>query len=183
MFFGKLGSVTDPPLHVVFVCTGNRFRSALAEVIFRKLARDAAAVESFGTLEVGSAPPLDQAVAEAERLGYDLDGHHSRPLRGADLSSADLVVGFERHHVAAAVVDAGARRERSFTLPELLELLRPARTAREAIAQAGRARTDPTIASAPEVADPYGLPYAKQRVIADDVHALTNRLARALFPT
>jgi len=174
--------VVEPPLHVVFVCTGNRFRSALAEAVFREKAGGKATVESFGTLDLGAAPALEQAIVEAERLGYNLRDHVSRPLLGVDLSTSDLVVGFERSHVAAAVIEAGAARERSFTLPELMSLLAPAPEPRRAVAQAAAARplSGPLI---PEVEDPYGKPPGLQRRIAEDVCSLAGRLATVLWET
>lgn len=169
------------PLHVVFVCTGNRFRSALAAAVLRHEARGAANVESYGTLDAGPAPALEQAIVEAERRGYDLRSHLSRPLRGVDLSAADLVVGFERSHVAAAVVEAGAASERSFTLPELVGLIAPDASPRAAIARAAASRRSPTLKQMPEVEDPYGKRIALQRQIADDVCELTRRLATVLW--
>ena len=139
-------------------------------------------VESYGTLDAGTGPALEQAVEEAERLGYDLRAHVSRSLRGVDLSDADLVLGFERSHVAAAVVDSGAAPERSFTLPELVGVIAPAANPRAAIAQAAASRPSRTSMLMPEVEDPYGKPAALQRQIADDVCDLTRRLATVLWP-
>lgn len=180
------------PLEVVFVCTGNRFRSPLAEALFRQ-ATPAYAVHthSYGTLDVGSAPPLEEAVAEASRFGIDLSGHLARPITGADLSAADLVVGFERHHGVSAIVDARARRERTFTLPELVAALEelkvaprpdPLLRARRALAlldlrpRPVDAQWEPT-----EVVDPLGLALGVQREIAHTVEDQIRRLAQALF--
>ena len=172
--------MVEPPLHVVFVCTGNRFRSALAEAVFRKEAGGKATVESFGTLDLGAAPALKQAIVEAERLGYNLRDHVSRPLLGVDLSTSDLVLGFERSHVAAAVIEAGAARARSFTLPELMSLVAPASEPRRAVAQAAASRPLSGLLM-PELEDPYGKPPGLQRRIAEDVCSLARRLATVLW--
>ncbi len=182
------------PLRVVFVCTGNRFRSPLAAEIFRRSARSLPVdVSSVGILELGAAPPLTEAVEEARRLGLDLSAHRARPLSSTSLADADLVVGFERMHIVAAVVDAGAARERTFTLPELVELVESVepphdgdavQRARTAIASAAAGRrVDPAYSRLPEIADPIGEPSRHQHAIAESVHALTVRLARALSPT
>src|SRR5579864_540531 len=114
-----------PParFRVAFVCTGNRFRSALAETAFRVAARDLPVdVASYGTLDVGSVGPLPQALRAAEAYGLELSGHVARPLATADLADS-LVVGFERQHAVAAVELAGAVPERTFLLQELVDLL------------------------------------------------------------
>lgn len=109
---------------VVFVCTGNRARSPIAEALLRERARGAPVdVGSRGTSDVLDSPALPDALTAAAGLGVDLSGHRSRPLATGELAGVDLVVGFEPFHVAAAVVDGGARREVAFTLPELAELL------------------------------------------------------------
>ena len=67
-------------------------------------------------------------LAAAEAQGIDVAAHRSRLLDS--IAAADLVVGFERIHVAAAVVDGGAQRDRVFTLPELVPLLERAGVSR-----------------------------------------------------
>ena len=109
---------------VTFVCTGNRARSPVAQELLRRLVtgRDVS-VDSYGTLDLGPVAALPEADAAARRLGVELGGHRARALRPGVLGDVDLVVGFEPTHVATAVVDAGARRERCFTILELVELL------------------------------------------------------------
>ena len=116
----------SPELHVVFICTGNRFRSPLAAAIFG----DAAAkhgvpvtVESVGTLDTGSPPAFPETIEHAERFGLDISDHRARHALAVDLTGADVVIGFERTHVAFAIVDAGVPAEKAFTLPELVQLL------------------------------------------------------------
>lgn len=177
---------------ILFLCTGNRFRSVLAERLFRRATEgQPVAVSSRGTLELGGLPPLPEAEHEAQRFGIELSDHRTRSLRGADLAGVDLVVGFERMHVVAAVMDAKAPRERSFTLPELVGLLDaivgpPASDvldrARKMIASAHTARSDdPTLLGRLELADPIGGSADVFRETADRVSALTGRLAAQLF--
>ena len=182
-------------LRVVFLCTGNRFRSPLAAAIFEEAATQhgvPVAVESAGTLDVGSRPPFRETIKQAERLGYDISSHRSRPAREVDLSTADLLIGFERSHVAYAVVDAGVAAERAFTLPELVQLLEfedvPVRDAdraagiRLAIEQAGarRAALGRTPGS-PEIVDPVAVPRRVQVQVADEIREFVDRLVRELF--
>ncbi len=129
-------------------------------------------------------PALPEAVTLAEELGLDLASHRARQLGG--LRDHDLVLGFERKHVTAAVVDGGAAVERTFTLPELVELLRglsaPPADARERIAEAHAARPpDFRNRPLPEIRDPLGLPAPEQRAVARAVEDQVSELAAALF--
>ncbi len=176
---------------VVFVCTGNRFRSPLAAAFFEAATADLpVAVTSLGTLELGDVEALPEAVALAHEHGVDLTEHRASGLRGIDLATADLVVGFERKHIAAAVVDARAPAERTFTLPELVGLLErqaapggdPLVSARAAVQRAHASRPrDFRRAPIAELPDPLGLDHPAQRAVALEVRRLTGRLAAVLF--
>ena len=123
--FGEGPHPVSEPLRVAFVCTGNRFRSPLAAALFESEAENLPVeVASLGTLDLGDEPALPEAVALAEGLGLDLTAHRARSVAELELGAYDLVLGFERKHVVASVVDAKAKIERTFTLPELLGLLR-----------------------------------------------------------
>jgi protein-tyrosine phosphatase len=178
---------------IAVICTGNRFRSPLVEHLLR---RETAAlpveVESFGLLDVEAQPILPELEEHATAAGLDLSGHRSRHLPAGSLRDADLVLGFERRHIAHAVVRGGARLERTFTLPELVGLLEESPAARPsgnvaedtaaAVAQASAARPgDPRRNRVPEIADPFGRPTETVAAIARDVRSLTVRLAAALF--
>jgi protein-tyrosine-phosphatase len=177
----------EAPFDVAVVCRANRFRSPLAEAAIGRLTADLpVTVASYGTMEFASGEALPGAVAAAEQLGLDLSAHAARPLGGADLSGAGLVIGFERIHVASAVVDARAPRDHTFTLPELVELLRlvpvealpPLDRARRAVQQAaalrGKSPTPP-----PELAD--AVEVGDYRRIAASVLDLSVELVERLF--
>jgi low molecular weight protein-tyrosine phosphatase len=180
----------DRVFEVVFVCTGNRARSALAEALFRHYADGIpTAVSSVGTQDVGSAPPLSDAIEAGRRLGVDLTGHRSRALRHTDLSSADLVLGFEQSHVSAAVVDGEANPARAFLLGELVMLLgtvapehEPSAHARSAVADADlrRARYRPD-RTAVVVRDPLGRSSRVMRRTAEEIDRLVRQLVLGLF--
>jgi protein-tyrosine-phosphatase len=180
-------------LQIVFVCTGNRFRSPLAAELFRRRVQGLpASVCSLGTLDLGGAPALTEAVANAARLGVDLSLHRTRCLLGVDLSGSDVVIGFEYMHVAAAVIDGHASTERTFTLPELVRLLDqsqvrsegtdPAEHARLAIAHAGALRRDAGLRRGfPEIPDPLGAAPQVAAETAETIVAFTDRLVDGLF--
>jgi protein-tyrosine phosphatase len=175
---------------LVLLCTGNRARSPIAEAFLRDLLADLPVrVRSLGTLEVGAAPALPEAIEAAAARGLDISAHRARALAGEDLSGADLVVGFEQRHVVAAVVDGGARRDRVFSLPELVELLEqgpaqrlgePVERATQAIADAHARRSGQTAGRA-ELADPLGQDRRFYRDTVERVRELSTRLALGLF--
>ena len=183
--------MTRNGFQVAFVCTGNRFRSPLAAALFARASGDVPLhIESLGTLDLGSVPVLPEAAAAADGLGIDLSQHRARGIVPASLKDCDLVVGFERAHLAAAVIEGGAPRGRTFTLPELVELLDHAdqRTdgetidrARRSIAAADSVRRGLDRTRLPEVQDPLGRSSGEQAAIARLVESLTVSLARALF--
>jgi hypothetical protein len=110
---------------------------------------------------------------------------------GDDLTEVDLAIGFERAHVATAVVDARVPHEKAFTLPEIVRLLTeieppqasdPIERARAAIAAAGARRAENTrFVPDEEVADPFRRSVEVYQASADDMVALCNALYLGLF--
>jgi protein-tyrosine phosphatase len=183
----------DHEFDVVFICTGNRFRSPLAAAALEAArAEPRIRASSVGTLELGPVPALPEALELARSFELDISAHRARGISELDLAPLDLVLGFERTHVHAAVVDSGAALERTFTLPELVLLLESlpelasadgrAASARARVNQAHEARP-PNFRTArvPEVVDPLGRSQRKQREVAEEVRHLVERLAQLLF--
>ena len=76
---------------IAFVCTGNRFRSPLAEAFVRRLTLGfPVSTESYGTLQLEDAPPLPEAVDIALSCGVSLSEHRTRYLNNASLQNVDL---------------------------------------------------------------------------------------------
>ena len=185
--------MAEPTVDVAFICTGNRFRSPLAAALFSAEA-DGLPVRasSLGVLDLGPVDALAEAVTIGRSLGVDLSGHQTRCLRQVDLEPLDLIVGFEWAHVQAAIVAGRAPIERTFTLPELVGLLRdlpesepeatPAENVRARVQQAHELRPAGFMTRRPpEIPDPLGKPSSTQKRIADDVRELVTELAQRLF--
>jgi protein-tyrosine-phosphatase len=176
---------------VVFVCTGNRYRSVLAEAAFRDATKGLPVrTGSFGTLEIGAAPPPPEAVMAARGFGLDISSHAARCVRGTNLSAASLVIGFEGFHLTISVADADAPPERTFMLNELVELLamieppvgaEPTARAAELVVCADRLRRTEASGLPIEIADPVGQPARRQQAIGQHVYAAAMRLAAQLF--
>jgi protein-tyrosine-phosphatase len=188
------GSEAAGDLHVVFVCTGNRFRSPLAEAAFRKWSKSVPVhVSSLGTVNAGPLPPFPETFEQSRRLGLDLSSHRARSIAKEELRRADVVVGFERGHIATAVVDYETDRDRVFTLPELVELIEledgdpprsddPVANARGSIERAAALRLAMgRPPGRPEIPDPVTEPEVGYARTADEIDDLVARLARGLF--
>src|SRR5262245_51222618 len=174
---------------IVFVCTGNRFRSPIAAALVAvRTAGQPVRADSIGTLQQRGHPALPEALRLGASYGVDLREHRSRALGDRGLQDADLVIGFEVTHLARAVVDGGARPERTFLLAELVEALErcappsavdPVERARELAAEADKHRPDRSIAL--EIADPMGGSRSDYSLAAEQVWGLTSRLVSLLF--
>lgn len=177
---------------IVFICTGNRFRSPLAEAFLRRLTEGMpVTVQSFGSLRLEDAPPMPEAIEIARSCGIDLTGHRVRYVSDASLSHADLVLGFEDSHVRQAVVEADASRDRSFTIRHFARLLEavehvPRRnvvvSARSVVEQAALlVARDPSGQSQDAMSDPFGTPVSLQLKTAAEIRELSLMLASGLF--
>ncbi len=176
---------------ITFVCTGNRFRSPLAEAFVRRLTLGLpVTADSYGTLSLEDAPPLPEAVEIALSCGISLSDHRTRYLNKASLQDVDLLLGFEPTHVQHAVVDAQAPRERSFTVRDFVPLLPPARLAsredvvkraRSLVAAAGERFAESPNPTMTAMRDPFGGPWKLYRQTASDIRDLTIVLVESLF--
>ena len=177
---------------IAFVCTGNRFRSPLAEAFVHRLTLELpVSVDSYGPLELENAPPLPEAAEIALSCGVSLADHRTRYLNNASLEDVDLLLGFEPAHIRQAVVDGQAPRERSFTMRDFVSLLPTAalaapdeevvKRARSLVAAAGARLAElqnPTMSAMP---DPFGGPWKVYRQTASDIRDLSVTLTERLF--
>lgn len=90
-------------MRILFVCTGNTCRSALADAIARKVAveRGLAEIEivSAGTSAWDGAPASDGALLVGMERGLDLSQHRSQTLTRQLVRDADLVLAMGPHHL------------------------------------------------------------------------------------
>ena len=180
-----------PPFRIFFVCTGNQARSPIAAAwTARALAGLPVEVGSAGTLPRPPSPVLLEAGAIANQLGLDVALHQSSHVGAHDLSSSDLVVGFELHHVAAAVVEGGAAASRAFLLKELVRLARgvappahadPVERARAAIGLADALRRETGQSLGEEIRDPAGRRIRSFREIVFEVVRTCDEMIALLF--
>ena len=177
---------------IVFVCTGNRFRSPLAEAFVRRLTSGLpVTTQSFGTLELECAPALPEALELGLQCGLDLSSHRTRHVGQASLDQVDLVLGFEETHVRRAVVDAKAPRRRAFTFRGIARLLPAAETspqkdvilrARHVLDQLDELRSaELESRRLDEMPDPFGRSWNVYRETAAEIRELSIQLVETLF--
>ena len=86
---------------VLFVCTGNVSRSAVAECILRTMAERAGrtdiTVASAGVHNLFGQPYDPQMIATAAKYGYHMEGN-SRQMAQEMLLQADFIFAMERYH-------------------------------------------------------------------------------------
>jgi protein-tyrosine-phosphatase len=177
---------------LLFLCSGNRFRSPMAAGFVRRLTLGLpVSVTSAGTIGVVGKPALDEAQALAAWSGISLADHSSSRITPERAAGADLVLGFEHAHVTFAVIEAGCARDRVFTLPDLTTLLAdiepvdpsqplPAR-ARERVRRAGELRAALGTSTSQEVTDPFGKSKKVAKQTAGELRRLCSELAERLF--
>ena len=110
---------------VLFICTGNMFRSPIAEAVFRdQLQRDGLSgwtVSSAGTWTAPGQPPPAQTVELARSLGLDLSGHLTRLVDAPMLASSDVVLVMESGHKESLQVEFPESRKKVFLLAEVVK--------------------------------------------------------------
>ncbi len=194
--------VEHPGTHrfgILFVCTGNRFRSPVAEVLARRLLDEKFGpvhaarfdVSSAGTQAVPGASIHPLTRAELVGLGLDDDESFpdSTPLSVGAIRSADLVLTAERAHRSTVVQMAPTALGKTFCLREFARLVasvecagmpsEPVALARAAVVAArdNRGLIPPVVPSEDDIADPMGLNQAAHHAAA---RVISSALAQIL---
>lgn len=180
-------------MRVLFVCTGNIFRSPMAQGFLRALAARRGlelAVASAGTMP-GVRPISANALEVMGEDGLQMRDHRSRELAAEELRAVDLVLCMEREHVRRAVVLEPDAWAKTFTLKELVRRAEaigpraPDEPIETWVARVGSGRRrDDLLGSSEEddVADPVSAPMPVLRATAEEIRGLVDRLLNLLQP-
>ena len=111
---------------VLFVCTGNQYRSPIAAEAFRQqLILDGRAtqwkVSSAGTWTSPGRHALSDAVELARSFGLNIDGHITRMLDAKILEDADLVLVMEEGHKESIQTEFPFARKKVHLLSQVME--------------------------------------------------------------
>jgi protein-tyrosine-phosphatase/tRNA A37 threonylcarbamoyladenosine synthetase subunit TsaC/SUA5/YrdC len=104
---------------VLFVCTGNTCRSALAEGLLRqRLTGERVSVASAGTDACAGMPSSEGARLAAREMGVELGSHCSRDLTPAIIADADLILCMDTYHRGRVTTLSPEAVSRTFLLTE-----------------------------------------------------------------
>lgn len=188
---------TDDVAEILVVCLGNICRSPFGEVALQEEARrrygdDAPVrVHSAGVRGLAGQPAPSEMRAEADDRGLDLSSHRGAGVHPTMIAEADLVLAMTESQRDALVRLAPSTAERIFTLKEFARLVGRVEPptdvgitdrVREVTARAHAMRPRVGQPGSPEdVDDPYGAGRLTYRRIADEIEALVDDIAAALF--
>ncbi|MCR4719821.1 MAG: low molecular weight protein arginine phosphatase [Firmicutes bacterium] len=105
-------------MNILFVCTGNTCRSAMAAALFNKIAIEKnldVRIESAGIFALDGEPASNEAVIAMKKYDIDLLGHHAQSINTELIEKSDLILTMTKAH--KMVLEQSARGK-VFTLCE-----------------------------------------------------------------
>lgn len=115
----------SPGLRILFVCTGNICRSAMAEAFARDMLEGGngkceALFSSAGLEAVEGEVPPEEVVKVMRDLGLDVSGHRAKRLTENDVEESDLILAMAMHNSSRLLTRHQEAVEKVFTLKEFV---------------------------------------------------------------
>lgn len=85
-------------MKVMFVCTGNTCRSAMAEAIFKQMVGGDVEVYSSGIAAATGNPPSQNTIIVCNNHGIDISNHFATYFKDSDIEDMDLVLTASQLH-------------------------------------------------------------------------------------
>jgi len=108
-------------MKIMFICTGNICRSAMAEAILKKKASDKdlnIEVYSAGTYAENGDVPTSSAINVMEKRGIDLKGHRATNLRNSKIAEMDLILCATNSHKMQTIMLYPNLKDKIYTVKE-----------------------------------------------------------------
>ena len=173
---------------VLFICTANQARSAVAEAVLRRCVPPDILVSSAGTQASDGRRCDPNTLAAARLMGLQMETHRSTRLTVDHLQTNDLIVCMTNEHLRHSVGMFTKAWERTFTLKELVRRASSAgpRSGGSfpdylSYLHSGRSIKDAWIDDGPDdIADPIEQSPKGHHKILETVRELTNALGAFL---
>lgn len=109
-------------MKIMFICTGNICRSAMAEAMLKKMLKDKkienVEVYSCGTYaQTGDVPTLD-AIEVMEEYGIDLKAHRATNIKESNIEEMDIILCATLSHKGAVISLYPELSKKVFTMKE-----------------------------------------------------------------
>jgi protein-tyrosine-phosphatase len=178
---------------ILFVCTGNRCRSPVADAIAWRSLRDrniTADVASAGLLEGGAGLP-HETVRVLTKRGIDSGDRRSLQVTPELLTASTLILGMDRGHVRELAVLEADAWHKTFTLKEAVRRahhIGPRRFGEpldQWVVRLGEGREPSDLlgaSSEDDIEDPIGAPYQEHERTAAVIEELLTELLDLVWP-
>lgn len=105
-------------MKVMFICTGNICRSAMAEGIFKKITEGKIEVYSCGTDATTGDMPTYYAIEAAKRYDVDITNHKATNIRNSRIKEMDFILCATQSHKETVIYLYPELKEKVFTIKE-----------------------------------------------------------------